>query len=153
MHYLVKRLTLRLIKLDKNYRNYYLNSITIVLYFLLYMSSYQINFQFKNFQKLMDLNCLPQNLTTNLDYQKSANICFFFCKHYYFFLGKRWSNSCDCSNVIHQKFWKFLNLNFIWKNVYTRNITQLLDSLNNNYGNFCQIWSNEVLIFSQDNAV
>ena len=107
-----------------------------MLYFLLYMSSYQINFQFKNFQKLMDLNCLPQNLTTNLDYQKSANICFFFCKHYYFFLGKRWSNSCDCSNVIHQKFWKFLNLNFIWKNVYTRNITQLLDSLNYNYGNF-----------------
>ena len=37
MHYLVKRLTLRLIKLHKNYRSYYLNNLTVELYFFIYV--------------------------------------------------------------------------------------------------------------------
>ena len=50
VHYLLNRLTHRLIKLDKNNRSYYLNAITVVLYFL-YMLSYQMNFQFKSFEE------------------------------------------------------------------------------------------------------
>ena len=41
-----KRLIYSLIKSDKNYRSYYLRSLTVVLY-ILYVSAYQINFQFK----------------------------------------------------------------------------------------------------------
>ena len=39
---LVKRLSHHLIKLDKNYRSYYLNSITVVFYFL-YICTYVIS--------------------------------------------------------------------------------------------------------------
>ena len=46
MYYLVKRLTLRLIKSHKNERSYYLRSITAESYFL-YMLSHQINFKLK----------------------------------------------------------------------------------------------------------
>ena len=71
MHYLVKTLTFRLIKSDKNY---YLNTITVVLYFL-YVLSYQMNFQ-KFSKVVMDLNCLSQIMLISRlhDNQKSGNI-------------------------------------------------------------------------------
>ena len=43
-----RKLPLRFIKSDKNYRILYLNSITVALYFL-YTLSYQMKFQFKSF--------------------------------------------------------------------------------------------------------
>ena len=42
VHYIVKRLTLRLLNCTKNYRIYYLRSITVWSYFL-YMLSHQMN--------------------------------------------------------------------------------------------------------------
>ena len=67
VHYLVKRLTLRLIKL---------NSITVVLYFL-YMSAYQTDFQFKNSQKFWWILIVYHNVSRFYGNQKSSNICVF----------------------------------------------------------------------------
>ena len=52
VHYFEKRLTLYLSKSDKNYRNYYLKTLTVELYFS-YKSFYQMNFQVKHFQKIV----------------------------------------------------------------------------------------------------
>ena len=84
VHYLVKKLSLRLIKSGKNYRSCYLNNITAVLYFsyinvYVTLSNELIGWKkFSNF--LMGLDCYPQNESISHlgDYQKYANICFFF---------------------------------------------------------------------------
>ena len=52
-----------LIKLDKNYRNHYLNSITVVLYFLHLSVNSSNELLFQTFSEvLMDLDCLSQNV-------------------------------------------------------------------------------------------
>ena len=58
----MKRLSLRLIKSDNNCLSYYLNSITVVLYFL-YMSSYQMKRLSLRLIK-SDNNCLSYYLNS-----------------------------------------------------------------------------------------
>ena len=114
VHYLVKRLTVRLIKAYKNYYN--------VIYFIYVILSNKLLIQ-KFSKVLMDLDCLSQNLSISClhHYQKSANICVF-CKFYYFSFHKHCPTSGGCSNVklIHQKFWEFLIKSLFENIVQTR---------------------------------
>ena len=147
---IVKSLILRWIKSNKNYRRYNVNIITVF-----FMSSYQLYYQFKNFQKFSwILILLSQNVSNSRfhDYQKSTNICVF-CKYYYHFsLRKHCSTSGGgFSNtrlthfaIKNQNSSKIMNI-FELK-AHLKKCT--LDSWNNNYCNFSPIWSNEVLISS-----
>ena len=82
VHYLMKTLTLRLIKSDKNYF-----SITIVF---LYTSAYQMNFQFKNYQKFWWILIV---------YHKIGQFFCVFCKSCHFSLCKHWPTSSGRSNL------------------------------------------------------
>ena len=80
VHYLVKRLTLRLIKSDKHFHSYDLNSLTVVLYIFFNNAilSNELSVQ-KLLKGLMVLDCLSQNVSILRlhDKQKSAKIRIF----------------------------------------------------------------------------
>ena len=100
----------------------------------------------KKFSKvLMDLDCLSA--------RSRLTFCVF-CKYYYFSLRKYWPTSGQ-SIKIRQKFWKFLNYKSIKKvYIHMKNITRLLNFLNNNYSNFLSdLIKQSVNLFSRDSLI
>ena len=114
----------------KNYRSYYVKSLAVELYFL-YMSSYQMNFQFKHFQKFWWILIIYCNLCQFHAYATARNrLKYLFLQTLLFLFAQTtwWSRKHDISE------------NFWTKSLFEK--TRLSDSLNNNDGNFCSIkWS------------
>ena len=107
----------------------------------------------------MDLDYLSQKVSiSRLHYrQMSANICF--CKYYYFSLHKHWLTYGIRSNLKLTHFptndqdpSKILEI-FILKVYLKIYIYENYNLFLKNYGNFYLIGSNDVSVFSQDNAL
>ena len=136
VHYLVKRLTIRLIKSNINWGSYYLNGITVVLYFS-FILSHQIYYKFKHFQKFWWIlivyrkMCQFQVCTTT----RSRLIFMFFVN---IIISLWWSfkreidTFCDNQSRSIKTFANFwIKSSFENIYIYMENITRLLDSLNN----------------------
>ena len=115
LHYLVKRLTLCLIKLDKNCRSYYLKRLTFELYFsYTYFSNELLVQTFSEF--LMDLDylsttrCWPMfEQRVIIIFSKNSNI------NRLLVVVQMWNLHILRQTIkFHLYFWKFLKWKFIW---------------------------------------
>ena len=127
----------------------------------LYFVSHQMNFHLKNFQNcwwmliaLLRICSLHVWTTTrsSLIFQFFANFIISLCANISQLpvVGPMEKGHIfQQTPKIHQKCWKLLTWSSFDEIAY---ITQLLYFLNNNYGNFCLIWSIEVSISPQENV-
>ena len=138
-----------LIKSDKNYRSYYLKRLTFALY-ILYMPAYQMNFHFKNSQRFWWILNIYRKMCQFKVYTTTKSRAIFVCFVNIIIslctsigqLLKVTQNEIDTSSDKQSRYIKNS------ENVHFKK--WLFESLNNNWRNFYQIWSNEVPISSQE---
>ena len=140
------------------------NSVTFFIHIYYFKWTFSSNI-FKFFD---ESDCLSENVSFSVlsDHQKLANAC---AKKYYYLqknatiiwllvLSERqidiFCNKQSRSITTFDNFLTESSIEMTWlKMTFIKNITWLLYYLNYQNGNFSPIWSNEVLISSQDNVL